>query len=452
MEWKFRLGCSLILVSCCSCTTYFERENLSKDTLLEQLRLDSNTGNVKFKENWWHEYKSDQLNKFVDESLKQNLSLKISQARVKEARARADQYNANRYPIINSRYTSIKTKDNAGDVTSSEQYSFVPTYSVDLWGANYSLYQSYENKFLAQEFLAKSAAMTLISEVISTWLQIQFGLQELQILEDQFALYNNILDYQLNNYMHGVLADQDILVNQTAVNNYKTKIYQNKLRISSLKLELAYLIGRPPTDDLKITIQPLEKVISLPKKGISSDLIIDRPDIMSAWYELQASDWSLQNSKLNMLPSFNIALTFSDVALSSILSTWRSIANEVVYNGIDWGRDKADIATQKASFERSIASYLDTVYRAVVEVRNEIIKSEHLSMQIVWLEKQLKLSNSQLSEAKLNAENGGDVIGVVYKKINMQNDKLLLLRETEKINLRRIDLYNALGGNIWTEN
>ena len=436
------------VLSLCSCVEYFEKEDVSSADLLQNLNLKANTSNAKFKNNWWQDYGSDELNLFVAEALRQNLTLSIAKSRVSQARADASLYNAKRYPNVDAGYSSTRSKSD-GVVTSAESFSLTPSYSVDLWGVDYSLYHSYENKLVAQEYLAKAAAMTLISEVVSTWLKVKFDQQELKILQEQLELYKSLVKYQLNNFKSGASVDQDILTNQNMVNSFQTRIYQKMILIDSLKLELLYLVGRSPTDDLDIAEGNLPKLIKLPKKGLSSDLINDRPDIRSAWYDLQSADWKLQNIKLQMLPTFNIAVTFSDAALDAVLNNWTSIANTFAVNVMDWGQDFDSVDSQKAVFERSLTQYINTVFKAVVEVRNSLIQNSYLVEQIAWYEKKIKVSNALYREAVLNSEHGGDSISVVYRKINLKNDELILLREKEKLNLRRVNLYNALGGNIW---
>lgn len=440
-----------VFFSLSGCADYFDIEDISQNQVLDSVTLDANTGNAKFKENWWHDYGSTELNSFVEEALKQNLTLKIAEARVKEAKAQARRYDSNRYPTVYLNYYSSRTNSSSG-VRSYESYGFKPSYEVDLWGANYSLYKSYENGAIAQEYMAKSAAMTLISEVVSTWLQIKFGQQQSRILHEQLALYQSLLQYQVNNFKAGAMVDQDILNNQNQVNKYHTKIYQNSIRVDGLKIELEYLLGRGPNKNISISDDEMPKVVKLPRKGLSSELIYDRPDIVSAWYSLKASNWSLASTKLQMLPTFNIAITFSDAALSSMLGNWTSIANNVAFTAMDWGRDLDGVDKSKAAFERMLSFYVDTVYKAVVDVRNQLIKNEHLIEQIAWSKKQLKVSKQQYKEAVFNAENGGNVIDVVYKKINVKNNELMLLNEQEQLNLYRVALYNALGGNIWTKN
>ncbi|MEE3002839.1 MAG: TolC family protein [Pseudomonadota bacterium] len=447
----FSLIISLLLVT--SCSNYFSKKELHQSNVTPDLHLSANTGNAKFKARWWEDYGSPELNKLVEEALAQNLTLKIAQARVKEARAKMASYNANRFPQVDLGYDYEKEKNADGSISDDSNYFFTPTYTVDLWGANYALYKSYENKFIAQEFQAKAAAMTIISEVVSTWLKIRFGQKEYDLLNEQLHSYEGVLKYQLNNYTQGTAADQDILNNQNKIQQFTTRIYQNIIKVDGLRYELAYLIGRSPAQDIKISNKDLPPLIPLPAKGLSSDLIKDRPDIKSAWYTLIAADWDEHNSKLAMLPTFDISVKFSDVNLGSVLGSWSKIANTVTYTAMDWGRLRSGVAEKKAIVERNVATYVDTVYRAIVEVRNELIKNKHQLEQISWFENQLKLAQAKYNEAKVNAENGGgDSISVIFKLINLRNDELALVRENEKLNLRRVNLYNSLGGNVWKSN
>ena len=437
----------LIIFVLNSCSDYFiDHDDSIK---LPKLYLSSNEVQAKFDDKWWEEYGSDELNAFVKESLSKNLTLKIAKAEVKEARAIAKKYNADRYPNVGLSYTLDKEKTN-GVVDYDTTYNLNPTYTLDLWGANYALYKSYENRYIAQQFEAKAAAMTIISEVVSTWLKIRFGQKEYEILNEQLNAYEKIVEYQTKNYKLGNSADQDILANKNKIHQYKIKTYQNIIKVNGLKYELAYLLGRSPAKDLNIKNGNLPNLVSLPKKGLSSDLLKDRPDIQSAWYTMIAADWSEKNSKLVMLPTFKISLEFSDAAISSMLNSWSAITSTISSNVADWGRSRASVAQREAIAEQKDTSYIDTIYKAIVEVRNELIRNEHQLMQISWFENQLKLANSEYNETKVNVENGtASPISVLFKLIDVYDDELSLMTENKNINLIRVDLYNSLGGSVW---
>ena len=163
-----------------------------------------------------------------------------------------------------------------------------------------------------------------------------------------------------------------------------------------------------------------------------------------------AAGWSEKNNKLAMLPTFKISLEFSDAAISSMLNSWSAITSTINSNVADWGRSRASVAQGEAIAEQQEVSYIDTIYKAIVEVRNELIRNEHQLMQISWFENQLKLANSEYNETKVNVENGtASPISVLFKLIDVYDDELSLMTENKNINLIRVDLYNSLGGSVW---
>ena len=59
-------------------------------------------------------------------------------------------------------------------------------------------------------------------------------------------------------------------------------------------------------------------------------------------------DWDEHNSKLAMLPTFDISVKFgNDVNLGSVLGSWSKIANTVTYTAMDWGRLRSGVAEKK---------------------------------------------------------------------------------------------------------
>jgi len=398
---------------------------------------------------WWESYGSDELNHFVSEAITQNLSMKMAIERVKSARAEVAVQNSSLYPSANIEYENTLSSDDTG-TTQSGEFAFLPSYTLDIWGANDAKYQSVKNRYISAQFEAKVAEMLLIEEVVSTWLDVKFSQLKGHVLSNQLRAYQAVLKYETQAFNKTDSSNQDILSNQIKVREYYNILQKNNVDIDSHLYKLTYLLGRNPVNKVVISEAPMQELAPLPGIGITSALLQDRPDIQVAWFELIAADWQVLHSKLATLPTFSISAEFSHAALSSMLGDWSAITTTMSYAMLDWGKGRAQVERYGYDANGRMYNYIDTVYKAVLQVQNYMMRDSEYIEALKWNKDQYYVAKNAYDDAITHLNKGqNDADDALYKYIEFCNTALKVLEEEQRVNRNRIALYHALGGNIW---
>jgi multidrug efflux system outer membrane protein len=398
---------------------------------------------------WWETYGSDELNQLVVESLAQNLSVKKTIERVKAARSEVVIQDASRYPTASIEYKNDLYND-SGATTQSGDFSFLPSYTIDIWGANNAEYQRAKNLYISAEFEVKVAQMLLIEEVVSAWIDVKFSQLKRHVLENQLRAYQALLQYETQAYHQVGSTNQDILSSQIKVREYYSLLQKNRVDIDSQLYVLTYLLGRNPIHKVQISETPMREIIPLPAAGITSALLKDRPDIQVAWFQLIAADWQVLHSKLATLPSFSISADFSNAALSAMLGDWSSVATTMNYTMIDWGKSRAQTEQYGYGANGRMYNYIDTVYKAVLQVQNYMMRDTEYLATLKWNRGQYQVAKADYDDAMRHINKGeNNANAALYKYIEFCNTALKVLQEEQRLNRNRIALYHAIGGNIW---
>jgi len=377
----------------------------------------------------------------VQQALQDNLTIEMAAAKISSARALVGQYNAKLYPkVVNGFSESAK----------SLSFSPLSNYSLDIWGAKYSLYQSYHNNMLAQVFSKKAASMLIISEIVGSWIQVKYITAEQAIIAKEISLQNEIIKYQLHNFAKGHIADHDVLINKQKLAQEQLVLSENNKKIDILLHQLNYLVGKSPTKAYRLNKQGNIPNIAISRYCLSTQLLQDRPDIQAAWYEIIASHWQLQNKKLAKLPDFTISLDITKDTTTSLMSNWSvTFVKNIIYSLFDAGLQQEELLQAQAILRQKAINYTDVVFQAILDVTKQFRQESEQAKVLVWQTQQLNVAEIQYQNAIVKAKNDGlSQLAALYKLITVQEAKLSLLRQQQKLNLTRVDLYNAIGGNI----
>ena len=223
-------------------------------------------------------------------------------------------------------------------------------------------------------------------------------------------------------------------------------------RISLKENDISFLVGEFPTRIKRVNfLQELDVPEFLPV-GLPSDLLERRPDVRVAEQQLRAEHARVKVAYTNMFPRLALTGQFgleSDV-LSNFLESPYSLLNGAVLAPLfGWGKNRAALNAQKASFEAEVHSYEKTVLNAFKEAKNAIVDFNKIK-EVYQL--RAKLAKGYVDLAQLQYINGVinymDVLdaqrGYFDAQIGVSNairDELIAM----------VNVYKALGGGWQTE-
>lgn len=437
------------------CSPKVAKVHLPYDTL----RAFTLSGAVEAPALWWLAFEDAQLNALIDTALQGNLNLQTAWYQLEEAGALLGITKSARWPQISLQLQSgisVPEPDFVGG--ENTQLSLRAGYEVDLWGRiRYSVHAD-QYRFKASFYDYQTAAVSLSGEISLTYFRIKAISYQLQLIQEQLQTNEQVLALIRARFAGGQVRGVDILRQQQLIENTKEQKIGLEMQLEILLNQLAVLLGRPPGQEFRNTFAvaaQLPELPPLPQTGIPLQLVNRRPDVLSAFNQLQAADRELAAAISNKYPRLNVSITTavrSNTLEGLLASQAGSLAASLLAPLFYGGQLKAQVDRAEAVRQQVTNFYGQTVLEAFQEVENTLIQELKLQEQIEVMEEQVRLAERTFGQLRIEYLNGSiaylDVLSTLTQQQQLRRgliDARLALLEI------RIGLYRALAGGFETE-
>ncbi|MDL1963243.1 MAG: efflux transporter outer membrane subunit [Deltaproteobacteria bacterium] len=408
---------------------------------------------------WWETFNDSELNALIEEALSNNLNLKQIWARLKQARARAVQAGADRYPSLTGAAEAAhfrkRNRNESALIGTSENYSLgvSSSYELDLWGRVRAEQKTAIFSAEASKQDLNTAAITLAAEVTNRWLQIIAQRMQKHLLIEQLKTNRTFLELIELRFKYGMVSALDVYQQQQVIDQVRAQIPLVEAQESKLMNELSVLLGKAPRSPLVISRPDLPKLATMPSTGIPADLLENRPDIKAAQLRLQSAGWNVSAARADRLPSLTLSARaiFENKHLDLLLDNWLlSLAANLVVPVFDGNRRAAEVDRTIALKDENLAAYRQTILMAIREVEDALVTEVRQKEHISELKQVIRTARKALDQATLRYRNGlTDYLPVLTQLLSVQNLERNLITQRATLLTNRISLYRSLGG-TWT--
>jgi len=329
-------------------------------------------------------------------------------------------------------------------------------YELDIWGKIRAYSESKNLETIATAEDVKATALLLSGSITKSWLNIKAAKAKLKLLKQQIESNIKMLDLLETRWRVSLTAAVDVFQQQQILAKSKSLIPQAEQELAIYKQQLAYLLGYTPETEIKIENDGLPSLPSLPSTGIPADLLENRPDVKSAWLRVQSSDWNVVAAKADRLPTISLtgSAGYNDTDMNNLFDNWiMNLAAGLVAPLIDGGNRRAEVSYQEALTDSSFIEYKDTVLTALKEVENALTKDIYQKKYLEEIKVQHEYASKTLTQAAQRYQKGvTDYLPVLSALTSKQDLERSIITVEENLLLNRVDLYQALGGNLNIKN
>lgn len=350
----------------------------------------------------WNSYFLDPaLKPVIDKSLANNRDLKIATARIEEARALYGIQKADLLPAVSANGSGSTSRSNP-DLDISRRYEAnlaLLSYEVDFWGRVRRLSEAAKANYLASEEAQQSVRSSLIADVANSYYLAQ-ALNARSRLAEQTAtarqesarVVKRRVDVGVANRLDLLQAEaaQDSALSDKAVLSRQAVNAQN-----ALTLLVGEVVSLPE-------VNLNAEVFALPS-GLSSAVLLDRPDVRAAEQKLVAANANIGAARAAFFPKVTLmgsAGVMSD-ELGDLFSggnrAW-SFLPQISLPIFDGGRLSAGADVAAARKVIAVAEYEKTIQLAFKDVADVLSDQGWLVEQLAA---QQKLADRQGQRLKL---------------------------------------------------
>jgi multidrug efflux system outer membrane protein len=408
-------------------------------------------------------FRDPRLQRIIVQALANNRDLRIAAANIAAARAQYHVQRAELLPEIDAsggyRYarTASGTSTTAGTATrTGNSFSAdvgITSFELDLFGRVRSLTSAAQDRYFGTEAAARATRLTLVGDIATAWLTYANDKSLLRIAEDTAASARRSVTLTKARLDGGIAPrtdlDQASNILQTALSDVALQTTAVAQDVNALQL----LVGAPVDAALlPASIEEAAPTVAELPAGLDSGILLRRPDVVQAEYELRATNAEIGAARAALFPRISLTalLGFASGGLSNLFTNGAfnySVAPSVNYPIFRAGAGKATVAQSQAQRDAALASYEKSIQTAFREVADALARRGTIADQ-ERAQRALTAAasdNYRLSEARYR---GG--IDTFLQSLDAQRSLYSAQRSLAATELTKaanlVTLYRTLGG------
>lgn len=410
----------------------------------------------------WRQFFTDpRLQQVIELALANNRDLRAAALNVERARAVYRIQRSDIYPDFgvlasanDSRLPEKMTDD--GKAQTIEQYSVqvgILSWELDLFGRIRSLKRAALEQYLATREAQSAAQLSLVSAVGQAYLLWTADNESLRIARETLQSQTSAHDLITKSRDAGIASDLELKQAESQMEAARVDVarFEGLLALDRNALNLLAGTAIPPSlftaDGAVMQMKDVET-------GLSSEILLKRPDILLAEHQLVAANANIGAARAAFFPRITLTLGGGSLSpdLGSLLGsgtgTWM-FAPQIVQPIYAGGLQRANLKVTKVDRELAVAQYEKAIQTAFREVSDALTLRDSLTAQLKAqqsltdaLQETYKLSNARY-EAGIDSYLG---VLVAQRALYVAQQGLIQLRQAEQAN--RVTLYKALGGGL----
>ena len=411
--------------------------------------------------NWWEIFGDPELNKLEDQIAGSNQSLKVAEARFREARAVIRFSRASQFPTISTvpNASYVKSSDFSPNfparIPQASKGDFVLpfdlSYELDLWGRVRRGVAAAREEAQAAAADYDTAKLSLEAELALDYFELRSADAQKQLLDDTVKAYTDNVQLTLNRFKRGVAPKADLAQAQTLLDT--TRVQDTDVTVQRAQFEhaIAILIGKPPAEFSLATV-PLNYQPPSTPIGLPSELLQRRPDIAAAERRVAEANQQIGIARAAYFPTVILGGTAGFAgSQGSNWFGWPSgfwaVGPALAETLFDAGRRRATSESARANYDAAVATYRQTSLTAFQEVEDNVAALRILENE-TQQQQQAVASSQESLQLFTNRYAGG--VDTYLQVITAQTIELANERNAIDILRRRLDasvlLIKALGG------
>jgi NodT family efflux transporter outer membrane factor (OMF) lipoprotein len=395
----------------------------------------------------------------VELSLLNNRDLRVAALNIEATRAQYGITAADRGPTV-----EVDASATAGTTRAATASLGIASWELDLWGRLANLKGAALATFLASEQTRDSVQASLVVSVAQAWLTLDADQQKRDLAERTLQTRQQSLEFIERRRSLGAASALELATGQAAVETARGDLATLQAQVSQDVNALRLLVGTelPPealpsiahadnVGDEMASAQAEVKLVGVPA-GLSSTVLLQRPDLKAAELALQAGRANVAAARAARFPTLSLTTSVgrssSDVGslFSAGNGVW-SFMPSVSLPIFDGGASR--LAEEAAEVQQQVllANYDKAIQTAFQETSDALAIRESLATR---LDAQAALQRAYAETLRLvqaRQEAGVETATAVLdaqRSLFAAEQGLITLKLSEQVN--RLTLFKVLGG------
>ena len=399
-------------------------------------------------------FRDARLQALIGQALANNRDLMIAAANIGAAREQYRIQRAQQFPQLDANAGVTVSGDRDNTVSANYQAGIgVPSFELDLFGRLRSLSHAQLERYFATEAAARSIRLTLVADIADAWLNHAADSSLLLIARQTAANAEKSVRLTRARLEGGIAPRTDLRQAEQVLTAAQADLARQRTAVAQDVNLLQLLVGAPiDATLLPGSIDDAAPTISELPAGLDSYVLLRRPDVVQAEYQLRAANAEIGAARAALFPRISLTglLGFASSALTKLFTGgafgWQASA-DASYTIFNAGAGRANVRLSEAQKAAALASYQKAIQTAFREVSDALARRGTIADELSARQRQQAAAADVYLLTEARYQNGIDSF---LNSLDAQRSyysaqqTLVLAKLTAAQN--RVDLYQSLGG------
>lgn len=396
------------------------------------------------------------LQALIEQALANNRDLRVAAANVAAARAQVRAVRANQFPAVGVGGSATRTEQGGGSSGDGWSYSLqggISSFELDLFGKLANATAAQRDTALSTEASARTVRLSVVSDLALSWATYAADRDLLAIAQSTVANAQTSVRLTQARLSGGVAPRTDLSQAQQVLETARGDVASQQTALAQDVNAIRLLVGADFDQSLLPSgIAEVNQEMAALPAGTSSQVLLRRPDVVSAEYDLRAANADIGVARAQLFPSISLTglLGFASNALSSLFdsgafkATAGADASWSIFNA---GGKLAKVEVAKAQRDAALATYEKAIQTAFREVADALADQGTLTERLRAASAYTAAAQdtAHLTEATYKE-------GIASSLDNLDAQRSLYAARRAEIGVRlqsatnRVTLYRVLGG------
>ena len=331
-------------------------------------------------------------------------------------------------------------------------------FEIDLFGRTRSLTGAALDRYFATEAAARATRLTLVGDLANAWLQLGADRSLLKIAADTAAAAAVSVRLTRARLEGGISSRIDVAQAEQILATAQADLAEQTTAVAQDGNALQLLVGEPVEGALlPLTLDDATAGVQALPAGIDSTVLLRRPDVVEAEYQLRATNAEIGAARAALFPRLTLTglLGIASTALRTLFTGGAfnySVAPSATYPIFNAGAGRAGVAYSEAQRDAALAGYERTIQTAFRETADALARQGTIDAQLTANHRFATAAADTLNLTNARYQGG---IETFLSSLDAQRSYYQAQRTLAATQLvaatNRVALYQALGGDATLE-
>jgi outer membrane protein, multidrug efflux system len=335
---------------------------------------------------WWQIFHDEPLDQLEQQLLQANQSLLAARDRLSEARSQARIASAAYFPTVNADPSGQRQRLSGNRPIAGSTAAIAPVtqnvfsipfsvnYELDLFGRVRRTMEAANASLQASAADLENVRLVLTAELAADYYNLRELDREAAVVRQSVEIEQKGMDLVTHRHEGGVANGLEVAQQAALLDSTATQLQLVLQQRAQFEHAIAVLLGKPAST-FSVAEAPFEAKPPAIPIGVPSEILERRPDIATSERQMAFENAQVGIAMTAFYPHITLGgsggFQSRDIAnLVSAPSLFWSLGGDLLQPVVNGGRNRANLALNRAAYDESVANYREAVLVAFQQVED----------------------------------------------------------------------------------